>query len=622
MKVLEYPFESEYILKKSKSIRRELLAQEADGKVKRAHKRIAVLGGSTTHDIIRILELFLLDYGIEPEFYESEYNQYYQDAMFDPQELVEFKPELIFIHTGYRNILSLPSADMQPADADAMLEDEYNRFEAMWIHLMDKYHCPIIQNNFEYPFYRIMGNYEAVDRRGKVRFVNRLNEKFADFAEKTDGLYIHDVNYLSASYGLDRWSDNAFWHMYKYQMAMQAIPEFAYSLSHICKAIWGKNKKSLVLDLDNTLWGGIVGDDGPEGLEIGMETSLGQIYTEFQTYVKEHKAIGVLLNVDSKNEEENAIAGLNHPAGVLRPDDFIVIKANWEPKDRNLVGIASDINILPDSLVFIDDNPAERHIVSEQVPGASVPEIGLPEQYIRNIDKNGYFEVVTISEDDRKRNEMYKANAERARQQASFTDYRDYLLSLEMKGQVAPFESMYFGRISQLTNKSNQFNLTTKRCTVSDIENFATDENYITLYGQLSDKFGDNGIVSLLMGKIDTDSETAQSVGGSILHMQLWLMSCRVLKRDMEFAMLDGIVAAAKEKGISKIRGYYYPTAKNAMVKEFYKTMGFTLIDDATADALVAGGRELADIPDGSTLWELDIDGEWSNKNTVIEVEQ
>lgn len=599
MKELQYPFDASYILKKKKSIRRELLA---DGTI-RIHKKIAVLGGSTTHDIIRMLELFLLDYGIEPEFYESEYNQYYQDAMFDPEELIKFAPDMIYIHTGFRNISELPNPSMSGVEVSELIDSEYSRFETMWLHLIDTYHCAIVQNNFEYPFYRVMGNMEASDSRGKVRFVNRLNERFAQFADSHDGFYIHDINYLAASYGLDRWIDVSFWHMYKYMMSMQAIPEFAFNLSHIMKAVWGRNKKAFALDLDNTLWGGIVGDDGPEGIEIGMETSLGQTYTEFQKYIKEHKDIGILLNVDSKNEESNAIAGLEHPMGVLKPDDFVEIKANWDPKDMNLISMASDINILPDSFVFVDDNPAERHIVSEQVNGVAVPEIGLPEEYIRNIDKNGYFEVITLSEDDKKRNEMYQANAKRAKQQASFADYREYLISLEMEGSISSFEEIYYSRISQLTNKSNQFNLTTKRCTVSEIEKMAHDDEYITLYGSLKDKFGDNGIVSLLVGHKRKENDAL------VLDMDLWLMSCRVLKRDMEFAMLDAIVEKAKQSGITRIYGYYLKTAKNDMVREFYKTMGFDYVGP------IDGKVDCDD-----TKWVLDISTEWNRKNNVIKV--
>ena len=593
MKELEYPFDSEYILKKSKKIRRELSESGTDF----LHKKIAVLGGSTTHDIIRVLEVFLLDRGIEPEFYESEYAQYWQDVMFDNPELTEFAPDLIYVHTSNRNVTSYPAVADDAERIDAMLEEQYEHFRVMWDKIEEKYHCPVIQNNFEYPFYRLLGNQEAVLLQGRISFLNRLNEKFYQYARSHEGFYIHDINYISAAYGLDKWSDPFYWHMYKYAMCMQAIPEFAYNLSNIIKSIFGKNKKSLVLDLDNTLWGGIVGDDGVENLEIGQETSMGQVYSEFQSYVKAQKEIGVMLNINSKNEYDNAIAGLNHPDGILKPEDFILIKANWESKSRNISAIAEELNILPDSLVFVDDNPAERNIVGVQNSGVSVPEIGTPEQYIRVLDHAGFFEVTNLSEDDRKRGEMYKANMEREKQQQNFGDYREYLLSLEMKARIMAFEPMYMARIAQLSNKSNQFNLTTRRYTQSDIEQFAADENYITRYGKLEDKFGDNGVVSVVLGRKDMTEKA--------LHLELWLMSCRVLKRDMEYAMMDVVVQECRTCGIGTIYGYYYPTAKNGMVKEFYAAMGFMKI-----------GEEA----DGSTVWQFDIPADYENRNTVIEV--
>lgn len=593
MKELEYPFDSEFILKKSKKIKRTLLESRTDF----LEKKIAVLGGSTTHDIIRALELFLLDQGIRPQFYESEYAQYWQDVMFDNPELIKFAPDLIYIHTSGRNITAYPGAGDSAEQVDAMLEEQYAHFQVMWEKIADKYHCPVIQNNFEYPFYRVLGNQEAVYRQGRISFLNGLNERFYQYAREHAGFYINDINYMAASYGLDRWADPFYWHMYKYAMCMGAIPEFSYNLSNIIKAVFGKNKKSLVLDLDNTLWGGIVGDDGVENLEIGQETSMGQVYAEFQSYIKAQKEIGVMLNIDSKNEHENAIAGLEHPDGVLKPDDFILIKANWEPKSKNIVEIADEMNILPDSLVFVDDNPAEREIVRTQAPGVAVPAIGTPEQYIRVLDHSGFFEVTDLSEDDRKRNEMYQANLKRQRQQLSFGDYREYLLSLEMKGTIKPFESLYMARISQLTNKSNQFNLTTRRYTQSEIEQFAADDTYITRYGKLEDKFGDNGVVSVVIGRKDAVEKA--------LHIELWLMSCRVLKRDMEYAMLDSMVEACQECDIPTIMGYYYPTAKNAMVKEFYGLMGFEKV------------REDAD---GSSIWRFDIPAVYERKNTVIDV--
>ncbi len=610
MKELEYPFDSEYVLKKSKKIKRQLMEEGGNF----LSKKIAVLGGSTTHDIIRVLEVFLLNQGIRPVFYESEYAQYWQDAMFDNPELVNFAPDMIYIHTSNRNITGYPGVTDQAEQIDALLEEQFEHFSVMWDKLAGQYHCPIIQNNFEYPFYRILGNQEAVYIQGRISFINRLNEKFYQYAREHNNFFIHDINYAAAAYGLDKWSDPFYWHMYKYAMCMQAIPEFAYNLSNIIKSVFGKNKKSLVLDLDNTLWGGIVGDDGVENLEIGQETSMGQVYSEFQGYVKAQKDIGVMLNIASKNEYDNAVAGLNHPDGILKPEDFILIKANWEPKSRNIVEIASEMDILTDSLVFVDDNPAEREIVSTQVQGVSVPAIGTPEQYIRVLDHAGFFEVTKLSDDDTKRSEMYQANVKRKQQQQNFGDYREYLLSLDMKGTIKPFEAVYMARIAQLTNKSNQFNLTTRRYTQSDVEQFAGSSDYITRYGKLEDKFGDNGVVSVVIGR--KGSMTDMSVyrigervtsasGNDVLHLELWLMSCRVLKRDMESAMLDSVVEACKECGIRTIMGYYYPTAKNAMVKDFYDIMGFT---------------KICEQEDGNTVWQFDIPDVYEKKNTVITV--
>ena len=595
MKELEYPFDSSYIMKKSKSLKKALLSDGSD----RIHKKIAVLGGSTTHDIIRILELFLLNYGIEPEFYESEYGQYWQDAMF-PGELNDFNPDIIYIHTSNRNITDFPTMDDSKEAVDEKLQKTYQHFETMWKKLSDTYHCPIIQNNFEAPFYRLLGNRDFFDVHGRLSFINRLNEKFAEYArsasDSAESFFINDINYLSSCYGLDQWSDPLAWHMYKYALCIPAIPTLSFNVANIIKSIYGKNKKGLVLDLDNTLWGGVVGDDGVDGIEIGQETNLGQVYAEFQNYVKMQKDIGVLLTVDSKNDEENAIAGLNHPDGSLKPDDFVAIKANWEPKSENMKAIAKELNILPESLVFVDDNPAERAIVEGQIKGAAVPEIDSPEHYIRIIDHAGFFEATSVSDDDRKRNEMYMANKKRTELEESFTDYSEYLKSLEMEAEIAPFEKMYMPRIAQLTNKSNQFNLTTKRYTQDDIEKTAADDSNITLYGRLKDKFGDNGIVSLVIGNIRSGAE---------LHIDLWLMSCRVLKRDMEFAMMDALVEKARERGVKTIYGYYYPTAKNKMVKEFYDIQGFDLVSE---DA------------DGNKTYKLDISKDYENKNKVISV--
>ena len=591
MRELEYPFDSEMILQNRRKLRKALLA---DGSA-RIKKNIAVLGGSTTHDIIAALELFLLNHGIEPSFYESEYAQYYQDAMFGNPELDEFHPDIIFVHTSLRNInVGFPSMSDSREQVKELIDSQVKYFEGMWEKLRSKFNCPIIQNNFEMPFYRLLGNKDAQDYRGRTNFVTELNRRFYQYADEHNDFYIHDINYISAAYGLEQWSDPFYWYMYKYCLCLPAIPEFAFNLSNIIKSIFGKNKKALVLDLDNTLWSGVVGDDGVDGIDVGQETSVGQGFYEFQTYLKAHKQLGILLNVASKNDHENAIAGLNHPSGVLRPDDFTIIKANWDAKSENLKKIAAELSLLPESLVFVDDNPAEREIVRAYVPGVAVPEVNKVEEYIRNIDRGGYFEVTTFSADDASRVEMYRQNIMRAQAQESFTDYNEYLLSLEMHADIKDFEPLYLARITQLTNKSNQFNLTTKRFTESEMEAVAADDRYVRLYGRLVDKFGDNGIVSVVIGRQEDN----------ILHMELWLMSCRVLKRDMEQAMLDEVVRQAALRGIDEIRGYYYPTAKNKMVEKLYETFGFTLLSSDDA---------------GNTVWSLKTAG-YENQNKVIKV--
>lgn len=588
MKELQYPFDAAYLLKKKKYLKRKLKEQK-NAVLK---KKIAILGGSTTDDVRQMLELFLLNYGIEAEFYESGYNQYYQDAMFPNDELIHFAPDLIYIHTSNRNIKAYPQLSDTEEEVAVKLQSTVEEYITVWEQLTQDYHCPIIQNNMELPDYRLMGNRDASDYRGRIRFISNINEQFYLYAQSHHNFYINDIHYLSASYGLERWTDPFSWYMYKYALNIQAIPYLAYNLANIIKAIYGRNKKAFVLDMDNTLWGGVIGDDGVERIEIGQESALGQAYAEFQEYIKQHKELGIVLNIASKNEMENALSGLKHPSSVLRKEDFICIKANWEPKSNNIAEIAEDLNILPDGIVFVDDNPAERELVRMQMPGIAVPEISTVENYIREIDRQGYFEVTNLSEDDRGRNRMYQENARRNEAKREFQDYREYLLSLKMQGEIRPFEKLYFSRITQLINKSNQFNLTTRRFTQNEIEEIASHDKYITLYGRLSDKFGDNGIVSVVIGQKKEN----------VCHIIEWLMSCRVLKRDMEMAMMDGLVERCRQEGIDKVRGYYYPTAKNKMVKNFYYEMGF---------------EKIAEDAEGNSQWQLTVK-DYNRKNKVI----
>jgi FkbH-like protein len=375
---------------------------------------------------------------------------------------------------------------------------------------------------------------------------------------------------------------------------MDAIPELAFNISKIINSIFGKSKKCLVLDLDNTCWGGVIGDDGLDGIHIGTETAIAETFTSLQSYAKELKQRGITLAVCSKNDFKNAKEGFEHPESILCFDDFTSFKANWGPKHQNILDIAKEINIGIDSLVFIDDNPVERDIVFSQIPSVSVPNVGSDViNFIDHIDRNGYFEPISLLPDDINRNKYYEDNKKRAVEQSTFKSYDEFLVSLDMTATIKSFSSIYLDRITQLTNKTNQFNLTTNRYTAGEIENIANSDKYIKIYGKLTDKYGDNGLIAITIGRIEYKQ----------CHIDLWLMSCRVLKRDMEFAMLDELVRQCKEKRISEIVGYYFKSAKNNMVSDLYEKFGFILSKANNED----------------TIWKLDILN-YENKNKFIGV--
>ncbi|MGZ3658919.1 MAG: HAD-IIIC family phosphatase [Bdellovibrionota bacterium] len=559
--MLKFPFNAEEILRKRKAIKRELSAQHS-----LFEKRIAILGGSTTADFKDCLELFLLHEGIKPVFYESEFNKFYEDGAFSNPALDSFKPELVFVFTSSENVSRWPGVKHSPQESEVLMREEVARLRAVWDGLASRFSCPIVQNNFDPPSIRLLGNADFSTHYGRVRFVNRVNEALIAEAQSHGGVYLHDLNYQASRFGLDRWADRAAWHRYKLAFAAEAMPAVALSAANMVKAIFGKSKKCLVLDLDNTLWGGVIGDDGIQGIRVGHETPEAEAHTELQRYAKGLSERGVLLAVCSKNDRANALAGLAHPESTLRESDFAAIEANWEPKPRNIEAIARALNIGIDSLVFLDDNPAERHLVASQLPAVSVPDVGENvERYATQLEQAGYFESLALSEEDLARSRQYQENSQRDHFQAKFSSYDDYLASLEMKAQIAPFSPLYLDRIFQLTNKTNQFNLNTRRYSREEMEALLGDPAQITLYGRLADKFGDNGLISLVHAEIRGDHA----------EIKLWLMSCRVLKRGMEQAMMDSLVAECRRRGVKRIEGTYVKSAKNGMVEGLLGELGF-----------------------------------------------
>ncbi len=588
---LLYPFDAGHLLRYRKRLRRELLEGRSWTDV-----RIAALSGSTAQEVLDLLELFLLNDGIRPTFYQSDYNRFYEEALFDTTRIEEFAPDLVYIHTSTLNLMHLPKIGSTAEEIERCVDLEAGRYESIWKAVTGKMRCQVIQNNFETPASRGTGSSDFASPAGRTRFVTLLNAEIARRASSDRRIVMHDLATATAVTGLDQWSDPGRWFSYKIPTTPAGSAMWAHSLANTIRAIYGRSRKCLVLDLDNTLWGGVIGDEGADRIRIGRETAEAEAFTAFQEYCLALRNRGVLLAVCSKNEDAIAREGFAHPASVLRLEHLSAFVANWEPKSDNIARIAASLNIGLDSVVFVDDNPAERDIVRAQLPAVAVPEVGADvSRYPMILDRGGYFDVISVSSDDINRNAQYAANEERSALSGAYASYAAYLDALSMRAEIAPFRDVYLERITQLTNKTNQFNLTTRRYTMGEIEQIASDPCYITLYGRLEDRFGDNGLVSVIIGRKEK----------SILHIDLWLMSCRVIQREMELAMLDGLAEQARAAGIESLYGRYERTPKNNMVAEHYDKLGF---------ARVAAAE------DGSrSEWVLDLTPGYSQRNTHIE---
>ena len=559
--LVRQPVDAKQLMRSAKKTARELRAAPGLREL-----RIAVLGGSTTNEVVTFLELALLQKGFAPTFWQSEYGRYWEDSVLDPTAIADFAPDLVYVHTGNRNIQSWPAINADAPKCTASVDQEIGKLLQVWEALQKVKPCPVIQNNFELPDLRVLGNLDGRSFAGATYFVHELNRRLAEESRERNYLLINDIHYISAKLGLDRWYDPSRWFSYKLMSTLDGSAATAANLAAIVGARYGLSKKVLVLDLDNTMWGGVIGDDGADRIVIGRETAQAEAYTQFQEYCRSLKDRGVVLAVSSKNNDAIAREGFSHPDSILRILDFAAFRANWEPKHENIKHIAEELSLGLDSFVFVDDNPAERALVAAQLPMVAVPDVGDDvTRYAEMLDAMQYFEPVSISAEDMLRAEQYASRAAATQVQASFANYGEYLDSLNMVAEIDSFNPTYLDRITQLTNKTNQFNLTTRRYSAAEIASIAVDPSYIKLYAKLSDRFGDHGLISVVIGHI----------AGKTLHIDLWIMSCRVLKRDVERLMMDELAERALEAGLHTIKGYYLRTPKNDMVSKHYESLDF-----------------------------------------------
>ncbi len=543
--------------------------------------RIAIAASSTVSHWIEVLRFWLARAGLAAEIFEADYDTIPQTILDPSSALYVFRPDITMIFTNYRDVPFDLTPDSLPEEIERKQKESVAQCTALWQVLRKQSGCHVIQNNADLPACRVFGNYEAEMSASRIHFLRRFNAELAQAAGP--GVTIYDLDYLSSLIGKERWHENRYWHHSKHAFALDATGLVAHRAAQLIAAIRGLAKKCLVLDLDNTLWGGVIADDGLEGIELGTGVN-GEAYVEFQRYLLDLKSRGIVLAVCSKNEEATAkLPFVQHPDMQIRLEDIAVFKANWQNKADNIREIAALLNLGLDSFVFVDDNPAERELVRTQLPMVSVPEMGAdPAGYIQELDRQAYFEMIAFSREDTARNAYYRANAGRAEYQQQFTDLSEYLQSLEMTAAVAELDAFNLPRVAQLINKSNQFHLTTTRYTEGQLREKMADRDFCCKCFTLEDKFGSNGLIAAVI---------LRRQGGDTLYIDTWVMSCRILARGMEEFISGEIVSLAEQMGMRTIIGQYIPTKKNKLVADLYQRLQF----------VPAGERE-----DG-TLWRLDL---------------
>ena len=529
--------------------------------------KLAVLGNCATQLLSQALRGYAYELKIALDVFDADYDQLEPQTLDPNSELFTFEPNYILIQLCSEK-LQLEFCDLPQEEQESFADRVMARVQEYWRRIEARTKAPILQFDFIEIDDGVFGNFGLKTQKSFLYQIRKLNMLFSEAASKDKQVFPIALNSLSAQVGRDAFFDPQLFYIAKMPIQVDFLPQIAKRVFDTVEALAGHFRKCAVLDLDNTLWGGVVGDDGMEGIRIG-ELKDGKIYSDLQRYFKALRNRGILLAVCSKNEYDAAIRPFReHPEMVLREDDFVMFVANWEDKASNIRRIRETLNIGMDSIVFIDDNPFERNAVRSQIADLTVPELPPePEKYLDFLRKSNLFETVSVSGEDAKRTQQYREEAQRTESAATFASYDEYLQSLEMVAEAKPFDEFHFARIAQLTQRSNQFNLRTVRYTESDIKRIADDDHFITLYFTLRDKFGDHGLISVVI---------LEKRDNGTLFVNEFLMSCRVLKRGMEEFIINKIVSTAKENGFTLVEGEYIRTQKNAMVAQLYTQHGFT----------------------------------------------
>jgi FkbH-like protein len=565
--------------------------------------RLAILASSTVDHLPPAIRVAGLRRKMLIDVHSGTYGQYRQDLLDPASALHRFRPQAALFSVTAREAIAGVALAAGGAEVDGAIRRFVVELASLWRKARETGAAAVIQQTFIDVSEPLFGGYDRVVPGAPATIIARLNDQVCEAAGR-DGVLILDVARASQRDGIDAWFDVGRWLQGKLEIAPQAAPLYGDLAARILAAERGMSKKCLVLDLDNTLWGGVIGDDGLDGIVLGEGSGAGEAHLALQRYAKELKERGVILAVCSKNDVKIAEAAFrDHPEMALRRSDFAAFQANWDDKAQNLKAIAAKLNIGVDSLVFVDDNPIERARVRQSLPMVAVPEMPEdPALYVRCLAEAGYFEATAFTAEDRGRAQSYAANAEREALLGSAESMDDFLRGLAMTAVYGPFTAIDHARVVQLINKTNQFNTTTRRYAGDEIARIMDEPDAVTLQFRLLDRVGDNGLVSTMILRPAPGDDEA-------LEVENWVMSCRVFGRELEFEAMNIAVEAAKERGARTLVADYIPTPKNDVISKLYPSLGFTEVDSPAP-------------ANGTTRWTLDLAGYVTRKTHIVTQEQ
>lgn len=533
--------------------------------------KVALLGDTSTQFLSQAIRGEGFDAELDLQIWEADFNQIEVQVFNSDSEMYAFHPDIIVLFLSSHKLLNKYNK-LKVEQQSSLATREIENIEAIVANISSNSTAKIIYYNYNEIDDAVFGSFATKTETSFLYQLRKLNFELMHIANRNTNFYICDLASIQNQVGRANFFHTSVYISTEMVVSLNVLPLVAQKTVDILKVLNGKLKKCVILDLDNTVWGGIIGDDGIENIQIGS-LGIGKAFTEFQYWIKKLKNRGIIVAVCSKNTESIAKEPFEkHPDMVLRLEDISVFIANWENKADNIRAIQRILNIGFDSMVFLDDNPFERNLVRENIPQITVPELPEdPAEYLEYLYTLNLFETNSFSDEDKERTKLYQIEAQRTVTKQKFTNEDDFLKSLDMISVVASFTKFNIPRVAQLSQRSNQFNLRTVRYTESDIENLAKSNEYATFAFTLEDKFGDNGLIAVVVLKKNSETD---------LFIESWFMSCRVLKRGMENFMLNTLVAYAKTNGFERIIGEYIPTPKNEIVKDHYQNLGFEQEND------------------------------------------